>query len=63
MNTKNIDSGLLCLFAKHPNYLLRLFFTYYPLSNEQISKFKAEVKWVHLSSNSVRIWDQAFIEE
>jgi hypothetical protein len=51
------------LFAKHPNYLLKLFFTYYPLSNEQIVKFKGEVKWGYLSSNSVRSWDQYFIEE
>ena len=54
---------LFSLFAKHPNYLLRLFFTFYPLSNEQIIKFKGEVNWGHLSSNSVRIWGQAFIEE
>ena len=54
---------LLSLFAKHPNYLLRLFFTYYPLSNEQIIKFKSEIKWGHLSANSARSWDQSFIEE
>jgi hypothetical protein len=60
MNHKNL---LFSLFAKHPNYLLRLFFTYYPLSNEQIIKFKGEVNWSYLSSNSVRNWDQAFIEE
>ena len=54
---------LLTLFARHPDYLLRLFFTYYPLSNEQIVKFKGEIKWGHLSSNSVRIWDQSFIEK
>lgn len=59
----NFRHSLLSLFAKHPNYLLRLFFNYYPLSNEQIVKFKGEVKWGYLSSNSVRIWDQAFIEE
>lgn len=59
----NSHQTLLSLFAKHPNYLLRLFFTYYPLSNEQIVKFKGEVKWGCLSSNSVRIWNQAFIEE
>jgi hypothetical protein len=63
MNTKNINQNLLSLFARHPNYLLRLFFTYYPLSNEQIVKFKGEVKWGHLSSNSVRSWDQSFIAE
>lgn len=51
------------LFARHPNYLLRLFFSYYPLSNEQIVKFKGEVNWKYLSSNSDRNWDQEFIKE
>lgn len=54
---------ILSLFAKHPNYLLRLFFTYYPLTNGQLVKFKSEVKWRYLSSNSLRDWDQAFIVE
>jgi hypothetical protein len=54
---------LLSLFAEHPNFLLRLFFTCYSLSNEQIVKFKGEVKWGYLSSNSARSWDQSFIEE
>ena len=62
MNNSNLNS-LLSLFAKHPNYLLRLFFTYYPLSNEQIIKFKSEIKWGLLSSNTARSWDQAFIQE
>ena len=54
---------ILSLFTKHPNYLLKLFFTYYPLSNEQIVKFKGEIKWGFLSTNTVRNWDQSFIEE
>ena len=63
MSIKNINQNLLSLFARHPNYLFRLFFTYYPISNEQIVKFRGEVKWGYLSSNSVRSWDQSFIEE
>jgi hypothetical protein len=39
---KAVDKEVLLLFAKHPNYLLRLFFKYYPLSDEQIVKFKGE---------------------
>jgi hypothetical protein len=55
METEAIfENDLLSLFSTHPNYLLRLFFTYYPLSNEQIVKFKGEVKWGYLSSNSIR---------
>lgn len=63
MSTKNINQNLLSLFARHPKYLLRLLFTYYPISNEQIVKFKGEVKWGYLSSNTSRSWDQFFIEE
>ena len=59
----NTQQSLLSLFAKHPNYLLGLFFTYYPLTNAQLVKFKSEVKWRYLSSNSLRDWDQAFIVE
>ena len=63
MKSNNMNNNLLSLIARHPNYLLRLFFTYYPLSNDQIRKFKNEVKWGYLSSNKERDWDQTFIEE
>jgi len=60
---QNIENDLLSLFSRHPNYLLRLLFTYYPLSDEQIVKFKGEINWAYLSYNSTRDWDQAFIKE
>lgn len=59
----NTEKTLLSLYAKYPNYLLKLLFTYYPLTNAQIVKFKAGVNWRNLSTNSVRTWDRAFIEE
>jgi len=60
---KDVNKEVLLLFAKHPKYLLKLFFTYYPLLNDQIKRFKNEVKWEYLSSNASRNWDQSFIQE
>ncbi len=63
MSNNSNNNNLYGLFARHPNYLLKLFFIYYPLSNELIYKFKNEIKWHYLSMNSNRKWDRSFIEE
>ena len=54
---------LLSLYSRHPNYLLKLLYRYYPLSNEIIEKFKNEINWGVISSNQTRNWDQSFIEK
>jgi len=54
---------LLSLYSRHPNYLLKLLYRYYPLSNEIIDKFKNEINWGVISSNQTRNWDQSFIEK
>lgn len=59
----NSHKNVLSLIARYPNYLLKLFFKNYPLKNEQIEKFKSEIKWNHLSANAVRDWDVDFIKE
>ena len=59
----NIQITLLSLYSRHPNYLLKLLYRYYPLSNEIIEKFKNEINWGVISSNQTRNWDQSFIEK
>ena len=59
----NIQKTLLSLYSRHPNYLLKLLYRYYPLSNEIIEKFKNEINWGVISSNQTRKWDQSFIEK
>ena len=50
------------LFSRHPKYLMKLLFQFYPLSNDQIVKFKSEVDWFALSRNEHRAWDKEFID-
>ena len=59
----NSQQALLSLFARHPNYFLKLLYRYYPLSDEIIVKFKSEVNWRAISSNAKRNWNLSFIEE
>ena len=59
----NSQQALLSLFARHPNYFLKLLYKYYPLSDEIIVKFKSEVNWRAISSNAKRNWNLSFIEE
>jgi hypothetical protein len=54
---------ILSLFSKHQKYCLKLFYTYYPLSNELLRKFEKEVNWSTISQNEKRTWDQPFIAE